>query len=248
MEKEPIKTDGDGAPEEHSNLLDFVAKADERVQALFGEGDKTTTVEMREVEHTFSIYAIAGAEARIRTDIFESMPERMAKMQDEEDEETGKKKYTKDDIEKFMMQWCVNRCRAVKGEKCTRDNFWELVKFVKEIVFEENLKARDTPPKGITLTKAVKRYKQWDSHKFMVKVSLDTMIRLEAKVRKMRKKGDKKEIYKIEAMSAPVIFLQRHMVLKPGQYVTAAGFAAYFKDMHKAMFPVGFGTDEKKAE
>lgn len=240
-----LGTDADGAPiakpsmpeTAQKNLLEYIRTTDETVQSLIG-GE---TVEYSSITHTFEIFHIPGCDAKIRDDIFETMPERIAQMSNEKDEKTKKPKFTKEAIEKIITAWCVNRVRARKDERATRDNFWSLVQFVREIVFNEDAKSRANPPKGITKTKAISKYHQWESFKFVVKIPYDTMIRLEAKVRKKREKGKKKAVYMAEAESITVIFLQKSMRVKPGQYVTGAGFANYFKVMHKAMFPPEFG-------
>jgi hypothetical protein len=202
-------------------------------------------VEYSTITHTFEIFHIEGFDAKVRDDIFDSMPERIKKMEDEVDEETNKPKYNKEAIGKIMDAWCINRVRARKDEKATKERFWELVKFIREIVFNQDVKARTKPPQGITKTKGTSKYHQWECFKFMVRVPFDTMIGLEAKVRKKREKGKKKAVYLAEAESLTVIFLQKSMRVKPGQYVTGAGFANYFKVMHQEMFPATFGDPKE---
>jgi hypothetical protein len=232
-----------------SKLMSFIMNDPTATVQTLIDGDKQgETVREGEYSIEYEIFTKKGVEARINIDIFETMGDKIAKMQSEVDEEDGKPVYTKDDIKTYIKKWCFNRVKANGSSQPTRDDFMALVQYVEDIVFNENKELRQKPPKGIDKSKAVSKYKTWTSKKFKVKISVDAFINLENKVRKLRKKGLKKDTANLDAETEKVEFLQAHMAIVPGNYCSGSEFVAYFKELFKYMFPPTFGVPDKTPE
>ena len=239
---------GAKTPTDHhqSKLMQFIMSEEAAsVQTLIDGDEEGQTVMDGDYTINYEIFTLKGVEARINIDLFETMPERLSKMQSEEDEKTGKKKYTKDDVNKFIKKWCFNKVKANDAHLPTDEDFIVLRDFVEEIVFNEDAKLRVKPPTGIKKSKAVSKYKTWETKKFKVKIPVDAFVNLENKVRKLRKKGLKKDAMNLQAETEKVAFLQNHMNLKPGEFCSGPEFAAYYKELYNAMFPSEFGMPDK---
>lgn len=245
-EEKKIENEPKNAIAHHQSKLMKFIMSDEAatVQSLIDGDELGETVREGEYQIEYECFTLKGVEARINIDLFESMPERLTKMQDQTDDD-GKPAYTKEGIKTFIKKWCFNKVKANGSGLPTREDFMTLVKYLEEIVFNNDDKLRHKPPKGIDKTKAVSNYKTWESKKFRVKITTEAYINLENKVRKLRKKGLKKDIYNLEAETEKVAFLQSHMKLKAGEYCSGPEFAAYFKEISKAMYPNTFGIPDK---
>lgn len=236
------------ADHHQSKLMTFIMSEQATTVQTLIDGDETGET-VREGEYTieYEIFTLKGVEARINVDVFENMGDKIDKMQKETDED-GKPKYTKVGINTFIRKWCFNKVKANGAGLPTRDDFMALVTFIEDMVFNGKHELREKPSKGIDKSKAVSKYKSWDSKKFRVKISVDAYVNIENKVRKLRKRGQKKDIYNLEAETEKVAFLQNHMGLKPGEYCSGPEFAAYFRELYKYMFPKTFGVPDKTPE
>lgn len=245
--------EGNGSDTEDSNyhqskLMQFImSEKAATVQTLVDGDTHGETVREGEYVIEYEIFTKKGVEARINKDTFLTMGDKIEKMQKDTDED-GNPKFTKDDVKTFIKKWCFNKVKANGSGMPTRDDFMALVAFVEDVVFNGKTELRETPPKCIDKSNAISKYKSWDSKKFKVKVSVDAFTNLENKVRKLRKRGLKKDIYLLEAETEKVAFLQAHMALKPGEYCSGPEFAAYFKEIYKTMFPNTFGKPDKTPE
>lgn len=244
---------GAQAPNDHnqSKLMKFIMSEEAAsVQTLIDGDEEGQTVMESDYVIEYEVFTLKGIEAKINTDLFDSMPERLAKMQDEEDD-NGKKKYTKDDIKKFIRAWCFNKCKALPTNLATREDFMEMAGFIEAMIFDGDEELRNSPPKNIKKSKAVSTYKVWETKKFKIKVATSAFVNIENRVKKLRKKGLKKDIFNLEAETEKVVFLQNHMSLKSGEYCSGPEFAAYYKELYNEMFPADFGKpdkDDDKAE
>jgi len=236
------------ADHHQSKLMTFImSEQSTTVQTLIDGDEHGETVREGEYTIEYEVFALKGVECRINVDIFENMGDKIDKMQKETDDE-GKPKYTKEGIKTFIKKWCFNKVKANGDGEPTSIHFMSLVTFIEDMVFNGKHELRDKPTKGIDKSKAISKYKTWDSKKFKVKITVDAYVNLENKVRKLRKRGQKKDIYNLEAETEKVAFLQNHMTLKPGEYCSGLEFAAYFKELYKYMFPATFGVPEKTPE
>lgn len=236
-----------------SQLMDHIMNDQKaQVQTFIGEDpEKKETVRHFTLTREYEVFSAKGAESKISVDDYEKMPERLEKMESQEDSTSGKLVYTKDDVLKFIRAWCVNKVRATKDELCDLEKFMKMADFVEKLIFEQEHKYRTKPPKGINVTKMVSKSYVWESKKFMVKVGVETYLSLESKIRKLKKKAEKKDVFNLQAETEKTEFLQKNMRLQSGEYCSGAEFVAYFKELYTYMFPKSFGSEkgtEKDAE
>lgn len=234
-------------PETHhqSQLMEFILNPERAtVQSLLG-GDPKNPEFVRHSTHTitYDVFTLKGIEAKFDVDSYDKMVERLEKMESAETQE-GKQRFTKKDVLKFIRATCYNKCKATRDELATRDDFVKMSDFVEEILFNQDVKLRDKPPKGITKTQMVSKYYLWESHKYIVKVGIEAYVQLESQVRKLKKKGMKEAAIMLVAETKKVVFLQKSMRIVPGQYCSGAEYAAYYKVLFKAMFPIEFGSEK----
>jgi hypothetical protein len=234
-------------PETHhqSKLMGFILSDKEAtVQSLLG-GDPSKPEFVRHYTSTitYDVYRLKGWEVKIDQDSYDKFVERMEKMEQTETKE-GKKVYTKDDVKKFIRATCFNKCRAVKDEFATRDDLMVMTAFVEKLLFDQDLKVRDKPPKGITKSIMVSKSYHWDSKKFAVKCGVDAYISIESQVRKLKKKAKKEDAFNVVAETKKVVFLQKNMKLLSGEYCSGAEYAAYYKEIFKEMYPREFGSEK----
>lgn len=234
-------------PETHhqSQLMEFIMSPERvTVQSLVGSDPKKPEF-VRHYPHsiTYDVFNLKGIEVKIDVDSYEKMMERLEKMESAETED-GKKRFTKKDVQKFIRATCYNKCKATRDELATRDDFVRMAEFVEAILFNDMVEQRDKPPKGITKSKVVSKYYVWETVKFIVKVSVDAYVQLEAAVRKVKKKAKKDDSLNIVAETKKVVFLQKYMRLKPGMYTSGAEYAAYYKEIFKEMYPKEFGSEK----
>ena len=234
-------------PETHhqSQLMEFILNPERAtVQSMLG-GDPKKPEFVRHYPHTitYDVFTLKGFEAKFDVDSYDKMIEKMEKMENAETED-GKKQYTKKDVQKFIRATCYNKCKATRDELATRDDFVKLAEFVEEILFNQNIKFRTKPPKGITHTQMVSKYYIWESHKYIVKVGVDAYVQLESQVRKLKKKGHKEATFMLVAETKKVVFLQKNMRILPGQWCSGAEYAAYYREIFKAMYPRDFGSEK----
>jgi hypothetical protein len=234
-------------PETHhqSQLMEFILSPERAtVQSMLGSDPKKPEF-VRHYPHTitYDVFSLKGIEAKFDVDSYDKMVERLEKMESAETE-AGKMKYTKKDVQKFIRATCYNKCKATRDELATRDDFVKMAEFVEEILFNQNVKLRDNPPKGISKVQVVSKYYIWETHKYIVKVGVDAYVQLESQVRKLKKKGKKEAAIMLVAETKKVVFLQKSMRIKPGQYCSGAEYAAYYKELFKEMFPREFGSEK----
>ena len=234
-------------PDTHhqSQLMEFIMSDQQTtVQSMLGsDPDKPDIVRHFTTEIRYDVYRLKGIEAKINVEQYDKMVEQMEKMESAETE-NGKLKYTKDDVKKFIRATCFNKCRAVKDEMATRDDFVDMAKFIEEILFNQNIDLRENPPKGISKVTTISKYYNWESFKFLVKCSVENYVNLEANVRKTLKRAKKEAAFGIVAETKKVVFLQKNMKLKAGEYCSGHEYSAYYKELFKAMYPSGFGSEK----
>lgn len=246
--EEKIDKDFDATnPELHhqSKLMEFILSDEQAtVQSMLG-GDPGKPEFVRHYDHTitYDVFTLKGIEAKFDVESYAKMIERMEKMENAE-LENGKMQYTKKDVQKFIRATCYNKCKATRDELATRDDFMQMAQYVEDIVFNMDDNLRMKPPKGITKSQMVSKYYVWESHKFIVKVSVDAYVQLESQVRKVKKKAQKEAAQHIVAETKKVVFLQKNMRIVPGQYCSGAEYAAYYKEIFKAMYPREFASEK----
>lgn len=234
-------------PETHhqSKMMEFILSDKQAtVQSLLGEDPKkpvfvrnyTSTI-------TYDVFRLKGIEAKVNQDSYDKFVEKMEKMEQAE-EEGGKKKYTKDDVKKYIRATCFNKCKAVNDEMATPEDFLKMVEFVEELLFDQNEDIRMKPPKGITKVTTVSKSYIWESKKFMVKCGIDAYLNVESQVRKLKKKAKSEDAMNVVAETKKVVFLQKCMKLLPGEYCSGAEYAAYYKILFKEMYPAAFGSEK----
>lgn len=234
-------------PETHhqSQLMEFIMsdKAATVQSLLGGDQDKPEFVRHHTHDITYDIFRLKGIEAKFDIDSYEKMIERMEKMEVAETED-GKKRFTKKDVQKFIRATCYNKCKATRDELATRDDFVKMAEFVEDLLFNGETSLRENPPNGITQSQVISKYYVWEAHKFIVKVSVESYVKLEINVRKLKKKAKKEAALNIVAETKKVVFLQKAMRIKPGEYCSGAEYAAYYKEIFKAMYPKEFGSEK----
>jgi len=234
-------------PETHhqSQLMEFImSDKATTVQSMLGsEPNKVEFVRHFTTEIRYDVYRLKGIEAKINVEQYDKIVEQIEKMESAETEQ-GKKVYTKDDVKKFIRATCFNKCHAVKDEMATREDFITMAQFVENVLFNQDLKLREKPPKSISKTATLSKYYNWESYKFLVKCSVESYVQLEANVRKTVKKAKKEDALGIVAETKKVVFLQKNMSLKTGQYCSGHEYSAYYKELFKAMYPRDFGSDK----
>lgn len=233
-------------PDTHhqSQLMAFITSPERvTVQTMIG-GDPKKPEFVRHYTHTitYDVFTLKGWEAKFDVGSYDKMAEKMEKMESAETED-GKKKYTKDDVKKFIRATCYNKCKATRDELATRDGFVKMADFVEEILFSQD-SAKENLPEGISHTQVISKYYVWEAHKFMVKVAVDAYVQLESQVRKLKRKGLKDDSILLVAETKKVVFLQKSMRIKPGFYCSGAEYAAYYKEIFKAMYPTEFGSEK----
>lgn len=232
-------------PETHhqAQLMDFIMSPERATVQTLIDGENKETVRHFASTITYEVYRLKGIEAKVNVETFLTMPEKLNKLEDASDPKTGQKRYTKEDIKKYIRAFCFNKCRAVKDVLATRDDFSLMAQYIENILFDGDEKLREKPPKGIIKSLAVSKYYNWETVKFNVKVSVESYVQLEVAVRKIKNKAKKEDILNMNAETKKVTFLQKSMRLIPGQYCSGAEFAAYFKEIFKVMYPKEFGTE-----
>jgi len=233
-----------------NSMFDWFKKGDDAVQMMLlqkeGEEDVMVAVKFHEVEKNYEIFYINGASAKIDVDHFANQPLKVAEM-GEGITKTGTPKKSGDEADLYMSAWCVNKITANVDEKISRDNFWAMKKFLHEIVFGKNEKLRAAPPKGISKAESSSIKFVWESHKYKFTIGKEAYRKLEEKINKRLKKyaktKDMDELRKAETELVKI--LQKGMSLKAAEFVSAKGYANYFTEMFKAIFPDDFGTDTR---
>lgn len=234
-------------PETHhqSQLMEFIMsdKATTVQSILTDNPKKVEFVRHFTSEIRYDVYRLKGIEAKINIESYDKYVEQIEKMESAETE-NGKKKYTKDDVKKFIRATCFNKCKAAKDVLATREDFVTMAQFIESILFDQDLKLRENPPKGFTKVTTLSKYYNWESYKFLVKCSKDSFVNLEANVRKTMKRAEKEDAFGIVAETKKVVFLQKNMKLKPGMYCSGYEYSAYYKELFKAMYPKEFGSEK----
>ena len=244
--KEPEFDAANPKTHHQSQLMEWIMSNEAAtVQSLIdGDPDNPEFVRHYTQTNTYDVFSLKGIEAKIDIDSYDKMVEKMEKMESAEIED-GKKRYTKKDVLKFIRATCYNKCKATRDKLATRDDFVKMAEFVEDILFNQKYKdPKDILPEGISQTQMVSKYYLWESHKFIVKVGVDSYVQLESVVRKIKKKAIKEAAQGIIAETKKVVFLQKSMKLKPGEYCSGAEYAAYYKELFKAMYPTEFGSDK----
>ena len=244
--KEPEFDAANPKTHHQSQLMEWIMSNEAAtVQSLIdGDPDKPEFVRHYTQTITYDVFSLKGIEAKIDVESYAKLAERMENMESAELED-GKKKYTKKDVLKFIRATCYNKCKATRDELATRDDFVKMAEFVEDILFNQKYKdPKDILPEGISHTQMVSKYYLWESHKFIVKVGVDSYVQLESVVRKIKKKAQKEAAQGIIAETKKVVFLQKSMKLKPGEYCSGAEYAAYYKELFKAMYPTEFGFEK----
>ena len=193
-------------PQTHhqSQLMEWIMSPERAtVQSLIdGDPDKPEFVRDYTQTITYDVFSLNGIEAKIDIDSYYKLAERMEKMESSEIED-GKKRYTKKDVLKFIRATCYNKCKATRDELATRDDFVKMADFVEDILFNDK---KVEPPAGISHTQVISKYYVWESHKFIVKVGVDSYVQLESIVRKIKKKAIKEAAQGIIAETKKVVF------------------------------------------
>lgn len=222
------------------NLLANLINAGEQIQTMLpSDGTQPpvrTTYSM--ITHKYYEFHKSGIKATVRTDLFNTLPDRVYEMEMAENQD-GSRKYDGDDIRNFKYQWCANRCKAGRNKKWTAEAAAQMVDFLLDIVFEGEDVQRTADARKITIYESVKQHNRWDTYKFRIQVGVDAFSKFETKISKLLAKKKKKELNRVEAASLQATYIQAHMKLKPGMYVTAQGFGAYFEEMYRAVFESG---------
>ena len=243
--KEPEFDASNPKTHHQSQLMEWIMSNEAAtVQSLIdGDPDKPEFVRHYTQAITYDVFSLKGIESKIDIDSYDKMVEKMENMESAEIED-GKKRYTKKDVLKFIRATCYNKCKATRDELPTRDDFVSMANFVENILFNQDANLRENPPAGISHTQVISKYYVWESHKFIVKVGVDSYVQLESVVRKIKKKAQKEAAQGIIAETKKVVFLQKSMKLKPGEYCSGAEYAAYYKELFKAMYPTEFGSEK----
>lgn len=245
---EPVEPEFDPTnPETHqqSQLMEFIMSDKQTtVQSILTDNpDKKEFVRHFTSEIRYDVYRLKGIEAKVNVESYDKYVEQLEKMEAAESDK-GKKKYTKDDVKKFIRATCFNKCRAVKDVLATREDFVKMAQFIESILFDQDLDLRKNPPEEITKVSTLSKYYNWESFKFMVKTSVEAYVQLESNVRKTMKRAAKEAALGIVAETKKVVFLQKNMKLKPGQYCSGHEYSAYYKELFKAMYPKEFGSEK----